>query len=111
MSQSTDTAHELDPSRAEFGQDGRPTSVPESRRARLTRQGRRARLYTGAAVFVALLSVLVVLTTKNTRAVKLDWAFGAGHASLVWILLAAAVIGWLLGITTAIVFAHRTRRP
>jgi uncharacterized integral membrane protein len=77
----------------------------------LTRHGRRARLYTGAVVFVALFAVLVVLTTKNTRAVKLDWAVGSTQASLAWIILAAAVIGWLLGITTAVVFHHRTRRP
>jgi uncharacterized integral membrane protein len=84
---------------------------PESRMERLVRHGRRARLYTGAVVFVALLAVLIVLSSKNTRSVKLDWAVGSTHASLVWIILAAAVIGWLLGITTAVVFHHRTRRP
>jgi uncharacterized integral membrane protein len=111
MAQIEDPHHELDVPVADSGPDSGSTSLPESRRARLTRQGRRARLYTGAVVFVALLAVLIVLITKNTRGVKLDWAFGSAHASLVWIILAAAVIGWLLGITTAIVFAHRTRRP
>ena len=117
MSQTADPPHEPDPPAADAGPadagpDGGSTSpLPETRRARLTRHGRRARLYTGAVVFVALFAVLVVLTTKNTRAVKLDWAIGSTHASLVWIILAAAVIGWLLGITTAIVFHHRTRRP
>jgi uncharacterized integral membrane protein len=44
--------------------------------------------------------------------VKLDWVFGSTtHASLVWIILAAAVLGWLLGITTATAFHRRTRRP
>jgi uncharacterized integral membrane protein len=88
-----------------------PAPVSESRRERLARRGLRARLYTGAIVFVALLTVLVVLSTKNTRSVRLDWAVGSARASLVWIILAAAVIGWLLGITTAVVFQHRTRRP
>jgi uncharacterized integral membrane protein len=87
------------------------TSSSESRTERFVRQGRRARLYTGAVVFIALLAVLIVLSTKNTRSVKLDWAVGSTHASLVWIILAAAVIGWLLGVTTAVVFRHRTRRP
>ncbi|HKB94453.1 MAG TPA: hypothetical protein VKC62_09500 [Gaiellaceae bacterium] len=105
MAQVEDLQHELD-----IPDDG-SASLPESRRARLTRQGRRARLYTGAVVFVALLAVLIVLITKNTRGVKLDWAIGSAQASLVWIILAAAVIGWLLGITIAIVFAHRTRKP
>jgi uncharacterized integral membrane protein len=75
------------------------------------RHGHRARLYAGAGAFVALLAILVVLITKNTRSVKLDWAVGSTHASLVWIVLAAAVIGWLLGIATGVVFRHRTRRP
>jgi len=88
-----------------------PASPVESRAERFFRHGRRARLYTGASLFVALLAVLIVLISKNTGAVKLDWAVGSTHASLVWIILAAAVIGWLLGITTAVVFSHRTRRP
>jgi len=91
--------------------DAPSPSPTESRRERLIRHGHRARLYTSAVAFVALLAVLIVLTSKNTRSVKLDWAVGSTHASLVWIILAAAVIGWLLGITTAIVFHHRTRRP
>jgi len=91
--------------------DRASTSPPETRTELLARHGRRARLYTGAGVFVALLAALIVLISKNTRSVKLDWAFGSTHASLVWIILAAAVIGWLLGITTAVVFRHRTRRP
>ncbi len=83
----------------------------ESRRERLVRHGHRARLYTGAVVFVALLAALIVLISKNTRRVKLDWAVGSTHASLVWIILAAAVLGWSLGIATAVFFHHRTRRP
>jgi uncharacterized integral membrane protein len=87
------------------------TSSGESRAERFRRHGRRARLYTSAVVLVALLGVLVVLISVNTRSVKLDWAVGSTHASLVWIILAAAVLGWLLGIMTAVVFRHRTRRP
>jgi uncharacterized integral membrane protein len=84
----------------------------ESRAERLRRHGHRARLYAGAFSFVALLAVLVILISRNTRAVKLDWVFGSTkHASLVWIVLAAAVLGWLLGITTAVVLRRRTRRP
>jgi uncharacterized integral membrane protein len=85
--------------------------TPESRAERLRRRGRRARLYTWAFSLVALLAVLVVLISRNTRTVKLDWAFGSARASLVWIILVAAVLGWLLGIVTSIVFRHRTRTP
>ena len=91
---------------------GGSTSLPpESAVERFVRHGRRARLYTWAVMLVALLAVLIVLISANTGKVKLGWAFGSTHASLVWIILAAAVIGWLLGITTAVVFRYRTRRP
>jgi uncharacterized integral membrane protein len=56
-------------------------------------------------------AVIVVLISVNTAAVKLDWVVGSTRASLVWIILAAAVLGWLLGLATAVVFHHRTRRP
>ncbi len=91
--------------------DVAPVSSGESRRQRFARHGHRVRLYIGAIALVALLAVLIVLISKNTGTVKLDWAIGSTHASLVWIILAAAIIGWLLGMMTAVVFHHRTRRP
>jgi uncharacterized integral membrane protein len=93
--------------------DDRRTDAPtgESRGARVARHGRHVRLYMWAGLLVAVFALLVVLVSANTHAVKLDWAFGSTHASLDWIVLAAAVLGWLLGITTAVVFQHRTRRP
>ena len=89
-----------------------PSPVPanEPRGERLARHTRRARLYVSAGAFVTLLVVLVVLASENTRAAKLDWVFGSTRASLVWIIVAAAVFGWLLGITTAVVVHRRTRR-
>jgi uncharacterized integral membrane protein len=67
-------------------------------------------LYLWAVSFVALFVVLVILIAANLRSVKLDWIFGSGHASLIWIILAATVVGWLLGIATNVLFRHRTRR-
>lgn len=88
-----------------------PATEPvEARSARLRRHGHRAGLYTWAFGLVALLVVLIALVVANTRQVKLSWIFGSGHASLVWIILAAAVLGWLLGMLTGIVFRTRTRR-
>jgi uncharacterized integral membrane protein len=58
-----------------------------------------------------VLVVLIALVIANTRQVKLSWVISTGHTSLVWIILAAAVLGWLLGITTSVVFRYRTRRP
>jgi uncharacterized integral membrane protein len=78
--------------------------------ARAGRHLHRARLYTRAFAFVGLIAVLIVLISANTRTVKVSWAFGSTRASLVWIILATAVIGWLLGIATAFTFRRRTRR-
>jgi len=83
----------------------------ESRGDRLRRHGPRARLYTWLVLFVALLVVLIVLIGANIRTVELDWVFGSTRASLVWIILAATVLGWLLGIATSILLRFRTRRP
>ncbi|MGB2876210.1 MAG: LapA family protein [Gaiellaceae bacterium] len=82
----------------------------EPRRERLLRHGHRTGLYTGAFGLVAVLVVLIALVVANTRQVKLSWVVGTGHASLIWIMLAAAVLGWLLGILTSVVFRLRTRR-
>ena len=96
---------EADPTQA-------PSRIPsvESRRERLKRRGRHTGLYVWSFGLVALLVVLIALVVANTRRVKLSWVVGTGHASLVWIILASAVLGWLLGIVTSTVFRLRTRR-
>ncbi|MFZ0343117.1 MAG: lipopolysaccharide assembly protein LapA domain-containing protein [Gaiellaceae bacterium] len=93
----------------------RPKTLPadstaEPRSERMRRHGRRTGLYTWAFGLIALLVILIALSVANTRQVKLSWVVGTGHASLVWIILAAAVLGWLLGIVTSVVFRSRTRR-
>jgi uncharacterized integral membrane protein len=96
---------EADPSQA-------PSRMPsvEPRRERLRRHGRHTGLYAWSFGLVALLVVLVALVVANTRRVKVSWVVGTGHASLVWIIVASAVLGWLLGIVTSAVFRLRTRR-
>jgi uncharacterized integral membrane protein len=86
------------------------TEPVEARVARLRRHGRRTGLYAWAFLLVTLLVVVVALAVANTRQVKVSWVVGTNHASLVWIILAAAVLGWLLGIVTSVVFRLRTRR-
>ena len=83
----------------------------ERRRDRVGRQAHRARLYTWAVVLVTLLVLLVILVVENTRRVKVGWIFGYSHISLVFLVLFATVLGWLLGVATSIVFRRRTRRP
>jgi uncharacterized integral membrane protein len=87
-----------------------PVQPVETRRDSLGRHAHRARLYTWSFVLVAALVVLVALILSNTRQVRLSWVFGTTHASLVWIILATAVVSWLLGLATSIVFRRRTRR-
>lgn len=82
----------------------------ESRAERLRRSGQRIRLYTLAFVSVALIVIVIALAVENTRQVKASWIVGTTHASLVWIVLAATVLGWLLGLTTGVIFGLRTRR-
>lgn len=87
------------------------TPAAEPRAARLRRYGHRTRLYLSAFALVALLVVVIALAVANTRQVKLSWVVGTTHASLVWIIVVVATLGWLLGLATAVVVRLRTRRP
>ena len=86
------------------------TSPAPGRGERLRRGSRRARLYSVAFALVALLVCLVALVLANRRRVELSWVFGETNASLVWIILASAILGWLLGLATSTAFRRRTRR-
>jgi uncharacterized integral membrane protein len=104
-------ARPLDESAAGTSAPVPPLAPAGDRRGkRLARHARGARSYAAVGVVVALLVVLVVLASANTHATKLDWVFGSTQASLVWVVLGAAVFGWLLGITTAAVIGRRARR-
>jgi len=76
----------------------------------MQRHARRQALYLRAGLIVALLAVLIALVAANTRAVTIDWVIGTSHASLVWIVFAAALTGALLGMLTSASFRRRTRR-
>lgn len=82
----------------------------EPRRDSVRRHGRRAWLYTWAGALVALLVILIALVVANTRSVKVSWVLGSTRQSLVWIILVTAILGWLLGIVTSVIFRVRTRR-
>jgi uncharacterized integral membrane protein len=92
------------------GPESPATEPVEGRGERLRRHGHRGGLYASAFVVVALLVVVVALVVANTRQVRVSWVIGHSHASLVWLVLAAAILGWLLGIATSSVFRVRTRR-
>lgn len=85
-------------------------AAEEPRRDRLRRHGRRVWLYAWAGALVVLLVVLIALIVANTRSVEVSWVFGSTHQSLVWIILVTAILAWLLGIVTSVIFRFRTRR-
>jgi uncharacterized integral membrane protein len=83
----------------------------ETRTGRFRRQAHRTRLYAYAIAGAALLAFLVALAATNTARVKVNWVFGTSHVSLVWLVLFAAILGWLLGLVAAAAFHWRTRAP
>lgn len=83
----------------------------ESRQERAGRYARRTYLYGWATVVVVSLILLVALIAENTRRVKVGWVVGYSHVSLIFLVLFATVLGWVLGVATSIVFHRRTRAP
>jgi uncharacterized integral membrane protein len=77
----------------------------------LARRAHRVRLYLYAFFAVALLVYVVALARSNTHRVRVDWVFGHSSVSLVWLVLLAVILGWLLGLMVAAVFRWRTRAP
>jgi uncharacterized integral membrane protein len=96
--------------------EGVPRQVPaesatavETRGERFRRKAHRAGLYLYAFFTVALLVCLVALGVANTDQVEFSWVVGSSTVSLVWIVIFSAILGWLLGIVTSLVFRWRTR--
>lgn len=86
-------------------------TTAETRGARFARKAHRTRLYIYAGAAVVLLVVLVALVLANTGRVKVSWVFGASSVSLVWLVVASALLGLLLGMVLGALFHWRTRRP
>ena len=96
--------------------EGVPGQVPadsasagETRGERFRRKAHRSGLYLYAFLTVALLVCLVALAVANTHQVEFSWVVGSATVSLVWIVIFSAILGWLLGIVTSVVFRWRTR--
>jgi len=84
-----------------------PEAPADARR----RHAHRAKLYVELLLLVALLIAVALLAVDNQRRVELSWLVGETEASVVWIVLGSAVLGWLTGIVTAVIVRRRTRRP
>ncbi len=89
---------------------GETSVAAEPARQRAARHAHRALLYVSAIVVIVLLVAVIVLSAANARAVKLDWVFGSTETSLVWVVVGSAIVGWVIGVTTAFLFRFHTRR-
>jgi len=83
----------------------------ESRLERTRRHARRGLLYTWLVLGIAALVYLIALILSNTRHVEISWVFDSGDASLVWIVVVTAIVGWILGMATSVVLRRRGRTP
>jgi uncharacterized integral membrane protein len=83
----------------------------ETRSDRRRRRVHQGRLQGYAFVSVALVALLIALAATNTARVHVDWLLGSSRVSLVWLVLAAAIIGWVLGVITSVRFQWLTRAP
>jgi uncharacterized integral membrane protein len=95
--------------------DSSPPVEPEStpgvgRRERARHYARRTWLYTWVTLLAIALVLLVILIAQNTRRVRVGWVFGHSRISLVFLVLFATVLGWVLGLATSILFRRQTRR-
>ena len=101
------------PARPPAVTDPRPSAVTdrETRRERSRRKAHRSRLHAYAILAVALVGFLIALAASNTAHVKVNWLFGSSHVSVVWLVLFAALLGWLLGLVATGAFHWRTRAP
>jgi uncharacterized integral membrane protein len=88
-----------------------PAGEAEPRGRRIRRHGHRVRLYTWAVLLVLALVVLIALIAANTRQVRINWVFGHSTAALVWIVVVSAIVGWIAGIATSVLFRRLTRKP
>ena len=83
----------------------------ETRAEHFRRKALRGRLHGYAIGAVALVAFLIALAASNTAQVKVNWLIGSSRVSLVWLVLAAAILGWGLGLMASARFHWRTRAP
>lgn len=83
----------------------------ETRGQHFRRKAHRTRLHGYSVIAVALVAYLIALAASNTADVRVSWVFGSSHVSLIWLVLIAAILGWLLGLVATAAFHWRTRAP
>ena len=86
-----------------------PAVGPTPPREDLGERHARKRAYGWTLVLIAFVIILIVLAAANTRRVTVNWIVTDARTSLVFIVAAAGVLGWLAGIVTSVVVRHRAR--
>ena len=99
------------PNTARAREAAAPANGPETRAEHFRRKALRGRLHGYAIGALALVAVLIALAASNTGQVKVNWFIGSSRVSLVWLVLAAAILGWALGLMASARVHWRTRAP
>jgi len=99
------------PNTARAREAGAAANGTETRGEHFRRKALRGRLHGYAIAAVALVAVLIALAASNTGQVNVHWLIGSSRVSLVWLVLAAAILGWALGLMASARFHWRTRAP
>jgi uncharacterized integral membrane protein len=105
------TARAREAAAAAAASSAAPPSASETRVEHFRRKARRGRLHGYAIAAVALVAVLIALAASNTARVKVNWVIATSHVSLVWLVLVAGIVGWLLGLMVSARLNWRTRAP
>ena len=87
------------------------TNGTETRADHFRRKALRGRLHGYAIGAVVLVALLIALAASNTGRVNVNWLIGSSRVSLVWLVLAAAILGWGFGLVASARFHWRTRAP
>ena len=90
--------------------DDQLAPAEESRFRRGLRYTHRTWLYISVFAAVATFVYLILLISRNTRHVKVDYVFGDTNARVVWLIVVSALTGWVLGLATSYLLRRRTRR-
>jgi uncharacterized integral membrane protein len=85
--------------------------LEESRFRKGMRYGHRGGLYASILVAIVVVVFLILLIARNTRHVKLDYVVGSTNARVIWLIVIAALAGWVLGLVTSHLVRRRTRAP
>jgi uncharacterized integral membrane protein len=99
------------PDAARTSESAATADLLETKAARLRRNVHQGRLQGYAIALIALVVILIALAVSNTARVHVNWLVGSSRVSLVWLVLVAAILGWLLGVLASTRFQWLTRAP